>query len=132
MLPQGVHRICSEVVVVSVSPDVQLARLMRRDGTTEPEAASRINAQMPLAEKVQRADVIIDNDGNETALNRKIAEYGAPLASGAFTFVARFSLDKAVIQLIVSFGCRATAPRLAARTSILQFVCSGPVLFVTL
>ena len=71
--------------MVSVSPDIQLARLTRRDGTTEQEATSRINAQMPLAEKVQRADVIIDNDGSEAALSRKIAEYGAPLASGVLS-----------------------------------------------
>ena len=78
--------------MVSVSPDIQLARLTRRDGTTEEEAKSRINAQMPLAEKVQRADVIIDNDGSEAALNRKIAEYGAPLASVVCTLVLAFSL----------------------------------------
>eukprot|EP01043_Picozoa_sp_COSAG02_P014006 COSAG02_NODE_569_length_20206_cov_5.631223_9_plen_82_part_00 len=76
MLSQGVHRICSEVVVVSVSPDTQLARLTRRDGTTEREATSRINAQMPLAEKVQRANVIIDNDGTEVDLIQKVAGYG--------------------------------------------------------
>ena len=73
---QGVHRICSEVVVVNVSPDVQLERLTRRDGTTEREATSRINAQMPLADKVQRADIIIDNDGTEVDLFRKVAGYG--------------------------------------------------------
>ena len=70
------HRICSEVAVVSVSPDMQLARLTRRDGSTEREAMSRINAQMPLAEKVQRANVIIDNDGTEADLTRKVAGYG--------------------------------------------------------
>lgn len=73
---QGVHRICSEVVVVSVSPGVQLARLTCRDGTTEEEASSRINAQMSLARKVQRADVIIDNNGTRANLIQKVAEYG--------------------------------------------------------
>ena len=75
-LLQGVHRACSEVVVVSVSPAVQLERLTRRDDTTEREATSRINAQMPLADKVQRADIIIDNDGTEVDLIRKVAGYG--------------------------------------------------------
>jgi dephospho-CoA kinase len=73
---QGVHRVCSEVVVVSVSPATQLARLTRRDGSTEQEATSRIEAQMPLADKVQRADVIIDNDSTEATLKDNVAQYG--------------------------------------------------------
>lgn len=76
MRAQGVHRVCSEVVVVSVSPATQLARLTRRDGSTEQEATSRIEAQMPLADKVQRADVIIDNDSTEATLKDNVAQYG--------------------------------------------------------
>ncbi len=36
---------------------------MARDGSTEAEATARIEAQMPLAEKMRRADLILDNDG---------------------------------------------------------------------
>ena len=36
---------------------------MARDGSTAAEATARIEAQMPLAEKMRRADLIIDNDG---------------------------------------------------------------------
>lgn len=37
---------------------------MARDGITDGEALQRIQAQMPLAEKCRRADVVIDNSGD--------------------------------------------------------------------
>ena len=51
------------LVVVAVSPEVQLARAMARDGSTEEEARKRLASQMPLAEKLAAADVVIDNSG---------------------------------------------------------------------
>ena len=50
--------------LVFVDEDIQLERLMRRNGYTEAEARKRIAAQMPLAEKKQRADTFIDNNGS--------------------------------------------------------------------
>ncbi len=52
-----------EVIVVWVSPDVQLQRLMVRDRLNETEARARINSQMPLDEKRDRATWVIDNSG---------------------------------------------------------------------
>jgi dephospho-CoA kinase len=52
------------VVVVSTPPDLQLARLMARNGLSGEEAQSRIAAQMPLAEKATQADYVIDNSGS--------------------------------------------------------------------
>lgn len=49
--------------VVFVTPDVQLRRLIARNGYSKEEAMARINAQMPLAEKKRRADWLIDNSG---------------------------------------------------------------------
>jgi dephospho-CoA kinase len=51
------------VVVVSAPRDLQLARLMARNGLTASEAEARIAAQMPLGQKVMRADHVIDNSG---------------------------------------------------------------------
>ena len=51
------------VLVVRVGEEQQCERLMRRDGLTEAEAHSRIDAQLPLAEKIARADFVIDNSG---------------------------------------------------------------------
>jgi dephospho-CoA kinase len=61
------------VVVVSAPPDVQLRRLMARDGLDEPSARARIDAQMPVAEKVARADHVIDNGGTREQTEAAVA-----------------------------------------------------------
>jgi dephospho-CoA kinase len=60
----GSHRNFPGLVVVTADPEVQLARLMERDGSTEEEARARIDSQLPLSEKEAMADVVIRNDGH--------------------------------------------------------------------
>jgi dephospho-CoA kinase len=54
---------CDAVWVVTTSPDEQVTRLMRRNTLSAGEARRRVAAQPPLAEKLARADVVIDNSG---------------------------------------------------------------------
>lgn len=51
------------VLVVASAPEKQLVRLMQRDGVSRDEALRRIASQMPLAEKIARADFVIENNG---------------------------------------------------------------------
>ena len=51
-------------LVVYAPRQVQLQRLMARNGLTEAEAERRIEAQIPVAEKARRADYVIDNSGD--------------------------------------------------------------------
>ncbi|WP_446684534.1 dephospho-CoA kinase [Cyanobacterium sp. HL-69] len=53
-----------EVWVVYADFDTQVARLQRRNGLSKESAIARITSQMPLREKLKRADVVIDNSGN--------------------------------------------------------------------
>jgi dephospho-CoA kinase len=55
--------LADQVWVVTVSPVQQLARLMKRNNDTAEEAQDRINAQMSNEERIQYADVVIDNNG---------------------------------------------------------------------
>jgi len=55
------QNLVDEVCVVRASKDDQLERLMTRDHLSHDEAVGRIEAQMPLAQKLPFADVIIDN-----------------------------------------------------------------------
>lgn len=50
-----------QVLVIVVDPDIQLARLMQRDNLSVLEARRRIASQWPQADKVQKADFVIDN-----------------------------------------------------------------------
>ena len=51
------------VVVVNADYETSLTRLMDRDGVDKEEAAKELQSQWPLAEKVMRADHVIDNSG---------------------------------------------------------------------
>lgn len=51
------------VMVVTVPADVQQERLMARNQLSAEDARKRMNSQMPMAEKEQLADYVIDNSG---------------------------------------------------------------------
>ncbi len=52
-----------KVLVVTVSNEIQLQRLMARNNLSQEEAAARIASQLPLKEKEEAADAVIYNDG---------------------------------------------------------------------
>lgn len=52
-----------KTLLVYVEEDIQLQRLMQRNQLAEEEAEARINAQMPLRDKVKLADAVINNNG---------------------------------------------------------------------
>jgi len=59
----GAEKRVDAVLVVTVTEERQMQRLTARDGLSEAEARARIAAQMPQAEKIARADFVIDNSG---------------------------------------------------------------------
>lgn len=56
--------LCDRIWCVWVPEDVQLARLMARDGFTREQALNRLRSQWPAAEKARRAQVVIDTSGS--------------------------------------------------------------------
>lgn len=76
MIESGGYKRFRALIVVHCRPEIQLARLMRRDGLDEAEAARRIASQMPQTEKLRYADFEIDtSDGFEEARRRTRAVY---------------------------------------------------------
>lgn len=65
LVEQGAHKNFAGLIVVRVDPEVQLARLVGRDGAGEADARARIASQLPLEQKVALADWVIDNGGSE-------------------------------------------------------------------
>jgi dephospho-CoA kinase len=63
MVEAGYHRMHDRLVVVTCSPNLQLARLINRDGCTLEEARARIASQLPIEEKLKLADYIIETSG---------------------------------------------------------------------
>ena len=65
---------CDLTVLAVVDRKTQLERLMKRDHCSKAAALKRINAQMPLEEKMRRADVTIDNNGSLAQTRLQVAK----------------------------------------------------------
>lgn len=63
-----------QILVVTVDPEIQLARLMARDGLGQSEALQRIASQMPQQQKAARGDFVIDNSGTRAALETAVED----------------------------------------------------------
>ncbi|WP_249598658.1 dephospho-CoA kinase [Peribacillus frigoritolerans] len=61
-----------KTLLIYVDEQVQLKRLMNRNGLSETEALARINSQMPLADKKALADAVIDNNGDINETKRQV------------------------------------------------------------
>src|SRR6266536_3471700 len=64
----GGETLFDRVVVVACSHQVQVARLAQRMSINDTEAEQMIRSQMPLDEKIARADHVVWNDGSRAAL----------------------------------------------------------------
>jgi dephospho-CoA kinase len=64
----GGETLCERVVVVACSHKVQLDRLVKRISLKGSEAEQMINSQMPLEEKIKRADHVVWNNGDRATL----------------------------------------------------------------
>jgi dephospho-CoA kinase len=63
------------VLLVWTPPEVQLARLVARDGWSEDEARRRIAAQMSVDEKRALATWVIDNSGTPAQTEAQVARW---------------------------------------------------------
>ena len=65
--------LCDRVAVVACSPDIQLANLMRKRGVERAVAEAMINSQMPLEEKIKKADHVVWNNADRSTLANQAA-----------------------------------------------------------
>ncbi|HXH06406.1 MAG TPA: dephospho-CoA kinase [Vicinamibacterales bacterium] len=71
------------VVVAACPPEVQLARLMARNGLPEADARRRLAAQWPIEEKMRRADFVIRTDGTFADTDRQVEAVARALEAEA-------------------------------------------------
>ena len=67
------------VILAWVPVEVQIERTMARDSCTREEALARIDAQLPIDEKRELADHLIDNSGTPEETARQVQELYAEL-----------------------------------------------------
>ena len=70
----GREREFDAVIVTACEPDTQVRRIVSRDGISDAEARQRIAAQLPIEEKVRRADYVIHTDGSVGDTNARVRE----------------------------------------------------------
>jgi dephospho-CoA kinase len=77
----GVHKRMDRTIVVTADRETQIARLTKRNGFTRAEALRRLRAQMPLREKVKRADYVLDGSCPLPRLRRQAEQIYRELQS---------------------------------------------------
>jgi dephospho-CoA kinase len=87
----GLERTLSPVVVVNSPTPLVRARLRARDGFTDAQIEARIAAQMPLDEKVRRADYVLENDGTLAQLRERADNVFDALCAAAGVPPARYA-----------------------------------------
>lgn len=63
-----------KLLVVYVPTELQIDRLMKRDGINREEALDRLKAQLPIEEKVGYADFVINNAGSMEETQQQVDE----------------------------------------------------------
>ncbi|WP_349515926.1 dephospho-CoA kinase [Leuconostoc suionicum] len=61
-----------KTIVVTASEEIQLSRLENRDQLSNMEARNRVKAQLPMSQKIARADYVIDNNGRIEELQEQV------------------------------------------------------------
>ena len=64
-----------QIIVVETSLRVQRERLQQRNHLSDREIESRLSAQMPLSEKIKRADVVFSNETTPEDLQKKVDQF---------------------------------------------------------
>lgn len=72
LVETGMHTAFEVLIVVSAPVETQVDRLLRDRGMSEPAIRGRIGAQLPLEEKAEVADILIDNEGTLEELEGQV------------------------------------------------------------
>lgn len=78
----GTDRDFDCVIVVASEPATQIRRVIERDNLSEAEARQRVASQLPIDQKVRRADYVIRTDGPFAETERQVREVWKALSTG--------------------------------------------------
>jgi dephospho-CoA kinase len=75
LIEANLTHLVSEIWVVFCDDEQQIQRLQQRNHLTQQQAIARIKNQLPLAEKIARADVVLDNSQGLDFLYQQIDQF---------------------------------------------------------
>ena len=61
-------------ILVLISPEEQIRRLISRNGVSKKEAGKRLKSQMPISEKIALANIVIDNEGSIPKTEKRVGQ----------------------------------------------------------
>jgi dephospho-CoA kinase len=79
LIETGMQTDFDTVIIVYVSEETQMKRLMARDGLTKAAARKLIGLQRPLQEKLQFADYVLSNEGTRAKTEKQVSALFATL-----------------------------------------------------
>lgn len=72
LIENRLHEGMDGVILVAAPPELQISRLMSRNGFTREQAEARLKSQLPLDEKKKFATWVIDNSGDLGSLKQQV------------------------------------------------------------
>lgn len=85
IVENGIHEWLDSLIVVAADRDVQVKRVIERDKMSRDQAVQRLDAQMPLEEKVAVADYVIDNNGTLGQTREQVEQIYQQIGRGVRT-----------------------------------------------
>lgn len=74
LIENNLHSEMDYVILVIADNSVQIKRIIERDRLTKSDAVSRINSQMPVEQKKEFANIIIDNNGDLIDTQKQVCD----------------------------------------------------------
>lgn len=74
LFESGQNEMTDRTLVIDVPEALQIERTAARDNVDDAQARAIVAAQMPRAERLARADDVLDNGGSEALMQRRVAE----------------------------------------------------------
>ena len=71
----GYDKMCDFTMVIYIPKELQIERLVQRDGLTRDKALKRISAQLDSAERNSKADIVIDNSRSIEDTHNQVIEW---------------------------------------------------------
>ena len=72
VVESGLYFVCDRLIMITSDRESQIARIIERDGLTEKQAKTRLDAQIREEELRNLCDLVIENNGTLEEFNRKL------------------------------------------------------------
>jgi dephospho-CoA kinase len=79
---------------------LQLQRLRKRDNLTEEQALQRMKSQMPISEKVEKADIVLDNSSDINQLKIQVKNMVKKIKPSKLTWLFEYAGPPIAIALL--------------------------------